>query len=349
MLVGTYAAADRPGIALFSMDEGSGALEKSAEFAGVANPSFVAVHPSLIHAYAVSETGLESDGARGAVHAFRIERAHGRFDLVAVNQRSTGGDHPCHLAIDGTGCWLAASNYGSGDVAVFPIEPDGRVGEVVAMARHSGSGPRADRQAGPHAHSAIFSADGRFMLVADLGIDRVVVYAHDPSGGSLARHGDVAASPGAGPRHMVFLPSGDHLMVVNELDSSVSLYEYERREGSLHELQTLSTVPGGVTENTAADLRLSPSGSHAYVSNRGHNSVAVFAFDATHGLRRTAVRSCGGAWPRGLGVAPDGRHLVVANRHSGDISVLPVLADGADIGEPVAQAPVGQPSSITFL
>jgi 6-phosphogluconolactonase len=283
------------------------------------------------------------------VQAYRIDREQGRFGLAQLNQRSTRGDHPCHLSIDAGGHWLAVSNYGSGDVAVFPIEADGRLGEMTASARHSGSGPRADRQEGPHAHSSLFTADGRFLLVADLGIDQIVMYGFNPADGSLVRHFDMAAaSPGAGPRHMAFHPDGDHLMVVNELDSSVTLYRCDVREGSLRELQTLSTIPPQVSGNTAADIVVSPWGTRVYVSNRGHNSVAVFAFDAQHGLKRTAVRSCGGVWPRGLGLVPGGRHLVAANRHSDEIVVLPLQANGSDVGEPVTGVTVAQPSCVVF-
>jgi 6-phosphogluconolactonase len=349
MLVGSYAPEDGPGISAFAVDDTAARLRLEKTFTGIRNPSFLAVHPAGNHLFAVSETGLSSDGAHGAVHAFRIEREQGLFDLVPLNQRSTGGDHPCHLHIDAGGHWLAVSNYGSGDVAVFPIEPDGRLGEMAASARHSGSGPRPDRQEAPHAHSAIFAADGRFLLVADLGIDQIVVYAFVAADGSLVRHGDVATSPGAGPRHMVFHPDGSHLMVVNELDSTVSLYRYDARAGSLSELQTFSTVPTDVSQNTAADIQISPLGRHIYVSNRGHNTVAVFAFDPEHGLNRTAVRSSGGEWPRGLGLAPGGRHLVAANRYSDDVVVLPLLAGGSDIGKPIARAMAAQPSCIAFV
>jgi len=349
MLVGSYAPADEPGISAFAVDDSAPALQLDWSVGGIWNPSYLAVHPAREHLFAVSETGLRSDGAPGGVHAYRIEREEGLFGLVPLNQRSSGGDHPCHLSIDAGGSWLAVSNYGSGDVAVFPIEPDGGLGEMAAAVRHAGSGPRADRQEGPHAHSAIFAADGRFLLVADLGIDQIVIYGFDAGDGSLVRHGGVATAPGAGPRHMAFHPDGNHLMVVNELDSSVTLYRYDAGAGSLSELQTLSTVPTRVGANTAADIQVSRLGTHAYVSNRGHNSVAVFAFDPEQGLNRTAVRSSGGEWPRGLGLAPGGRHLVAANRRSNDVVVLPLLAGGSDIGEPVARAGVLQPSCVAFV
>lgn len=348
MLVGSYAPADEPGISAFAVGDSAAGLRLDLAVTGIRNPSFLAVHPTRNVLFAVSETGLSSDGAHGAVHAFRIKRERGRFDLVALNHRSTGGDYPCHVQVDTGGHWLAVSNYGSGDVAVFPIEGDGRIGEMAAWARHSGSGPTTGRQDGPHAHSSLFAADSRFLLVADLGIDQIVIYRFDAADGSLVRHRNIATSPGAGPRHMVFHLDGNHLTVVNELDSSVTLYRYDAQAGSLCELQTISTVPTPVAGNTAADIHLSPSGTHVYVSNRGHNSVAVYAFDPEHGLKRTAVRRCGGVWPRGLALAPGGRYLLAANRRSDEIVVLPLLDNGSDIGEPIAHTTVAQPACVVF-
>jgi 6-phosphogluconolactonase len=348
LFVGSYGPEDRPGIYAVGLDEAATGLHLRGSFAGVRNPSFLSLHPGGDHLYAVSETGRGSDGTHGAVHAFRLERAGATVDLVALNHRSTAGDHPCHLRIDGDGRWLAVANYGTGNVAVFPLLPDGVLGEMAAFVQHAGTGPNPNRQEGPHAHATIFTPDNRFLIVADLGIDQLVVYAFDADTGSLARHRAVLVNPGAGPRHLAFHPDGMHLFVVNELTSSVTWYRYDAPAGSIRELQTRSTVPSDAPENTAADIHLSHSGRHVYVSNRGHDSVAVFAFDPALGLDRIAIRSSGGGWPRGFGLAPGGRHLVAANRHSNEIVLLPLLAGGADIGEPVARAGVTQPSCITF-
>jgi 6-phosphogluconolactonase len=289
---------------------------------------------------------MASDGIHGAVHAFRIVRDGASVHLLARNHRSTDGDYPCHLRLDREGRRLAVANYGSGSAALFELRPDGALGEQTALVQHSGSGPHPSRQEGPHAHATVFAPDGRFLIVADLGIDRLVVYAVDA--GSLRTHSWSASAPGAGPRHLAFHPDGVHLFVVNELGNSLASYRYDAARGLLQQQQTVPTLPSDAVENTAADLLLSPSGDYVYVSNRGHNSIAVFAFDPEDGLERTAVRPCGGDWPRGFGVVPDGRHLVVANRRSGQIVVLPLLDGGADVGEPVARAAVAEPSCAVF-
>ncbi len=346
--VGSYAQASQPGIYVFALDESNAELRAVGTRTGVQNPSFLTLHPGGDHLFAVSETGLAGDGTHGAVHAFRIDREGEAVDLVALNHRSTAGNYPCHVRVNAAGRWLAVSNYGTGDVAIFPIAPDGSLGEMACSVQHTGHGPNARRQEGPHAHSAVFTPDDRFLVVADLGIDRLVIYAFDPDTGNLARHGEVRASPGAGPRHMAFHPEGSHLLAVNELESSLTLFRWDADAGSLGELQTLSTLPPGAPENAAADIHVSGSGRHVYVSNRGHNSLAVFGFDPVSGLSRIVVRSCGGDWPRSFGLAPGGRLLVAANQHSDEIVLLPLVGGGSDVGEPAARVGISQPSCIAF-
>ncbi len=349
VIVGSYGPAEHPTIASFALSD-DGVLRAQRTWAGVANASFVLAHPDAHRLYVVSETGLGSDGTPGAVHAFRLDRRPGGIDLVPFGHRSTGGDHPCHLSIDPHGRWLAASNYGTGDVAVFPILEDGDLGEMSGFVRHSGRGPNPDRQQGPHAHSTVFTPDSQFLIAADLGIDRLIVYRFEATTGSLGVDHTHASRPSAGPRTLAFHPDGVHLFVVNELDSTLSLLEYRAPGSDLRPLQTVSTLPDRFDEaTTAADLRISPSGRHVYVSNRGHDSLAVFAFEPATGLQRRAVRPCGGTWPRSFELAPDGRSILVANRRSNEITSLSLLDGGSDIGPPVAAIPVAQPSCIAFV
>ncbi len=349
VFVGGYGPADQATIASFSLS-GHGVLRPERAWAGVANASFVLAHPNRQHLYSVSETGLASDGAHGSVHAFRVDRDRGLIDLVALGIRSTDGDHPCHLSIDREGRWLAVSNYGSGDIAVYPINQGGDLGEMASFARHAGRGHHRKRQEGPHAHCTVFTADRRFLIAADLGIDRLVVYRFDASTGSLTPHHQVDAEPGAGPRTLAFHPDGLHLFAVNELNSTLTLLRHEPQDAGLRALQTVSTLPPDATlDNTAADLRVSASGSHVYVSNRGHNSLAVFTFHPSTGLARRATRPCGGAWPRSFTLTLDGSLLIVANQHSNEVVTLPVADGGSDLDEPIARVSVSQPSSIALV
>ena len=347
LFVGSYAPADKAGIHIFDFDGSSGSLISRGSFAGVAKPSFLVVHPNGRWFYAVSETGLESDGRLGAVYAFHIDR--NPLKIQSINQQSTDGDWPCHLIIDGSGRWLLAANYGTGSVAVYPIQPDGQVGEKTAFVEHQGRGPNEERQERAHAHSTILAPDNRFVFVVDLGIDQLVTYQFDVASGQLSPHAIAEAHPGAGPRHGAFHPDGRRLYLANELDNTVTVYDYDGQQGQLHALQTLDTLPPGAPENTVADIHVSASGSRVYVSNRGHNSVAVFAVGENGSLKNLGFPSCGGDWPRNFSLSPDGRYMLVANRFSNEISVLPVQVGEGELGEPLTQVSVSEPSCVQFL
>ncbi len=347
LLVGGYAAADQPGIHAFRFDELGGTLAAHGSFAGIANPSFLLAHPNRRWLYAVGETSRQQDGGSGSVWALRFEAGSGTIE--PINQRPSGGDAPCHLELDSTGRWLLVSNYSSGSVAVLPILADGALGEPADLVQHHGSGPDPQRQAEPHAHSATLAPGGRFVVVADLGLDQLLVYELDPSTGKLVLHAHAGTRPGAGPRHLAFHPGGRHLYAANELDSTVSVYDYDAANGTLSERQTLDTLPPGAPHNQVADIHITPSGDRLYVSNRGHNSIAVFDVGPDGRLAPVAIVPCGGDWPRNFALAPGGRFILVANQYSDDVSVLPLLAGAEAIGAPVTRVSVGQPACVRFV
>jgi 6-phosphogluconolactonase len=347
LVAGSYATAEQPGIYAFRFDAATGALLPHGSFAGIANPSFLVVHPNARWLYAVGETSQRQDGAQGSVWACHFEREP--WAIRAVNERPSGGDWPCHLLLDASGRWLLVSNYGSGSVAVLPILADGSLGETTDLIQHHGSGAHPDRQEGPHAHSATLTADDRFVVVADLGMDELLVYMFDTDAGKLGAHTHVHTRPGAGPRHIAFHPSGRRMYVANELDSTVSVYDYEASTGTLRERQTIDTVPAGVPENWVADIHIAPSGDRLYVSNRGHNSIAVFDVDAGGELTRIAISSCGGDWPRNFALAPGGGFMLVANQYSGDIAVLPLLDGPEAIGAPISRVAVPGAACVQFV
>lgn len=344
---GGYAAAEQPGLQRFAFDPATGEPAARGAFAGIANPSFLVLHPTGPWLYAVSETAQEPDGVPGAVWAVRLTGEGEGF--AAINQQPSGGDWPCHLVLDPSGRWLLVSNYGSGSVGVLPIGADGALGALSALAQHRGQGPRPDRQAGPHAHSAIFSPDGRFVFVADLGLDAVVQYTFDAEHGSLEDPTPTPTRPAAGPRHMAFHPEGGWLYVANELDNTVARYAYDAEHGTLQEQQVEDTLPPGAPENWVADIHLTPAGDRLYVSNRGHDSLAVFDVAADGGLSRVGVPSCGGRWPRNFALAPGGRFVVVANQNSDAVTVLPVAVGPEALGAPVGQVAVAGASCVQFV
>lgn len=345
ILASGYATAEQPGIQAFLFDESTGELSACGAYTGITAPSFLVVHPNKQWLYAVSETGLSSHGELGAVWAFQIQREP--FVLKPISHQTSRGDWPCHLQFDGTGNWLIATNYGSGNAALYPIHSDGSLGEMTDFVQHQGSGPNTARQEGPHAHSSIFTPDNRFAIIADLGIDQLVIYKFDSTNGKLSRHRSIHSQPGAGPRHLVFHPNGKWCYAANELASSVAFYEYDDH-GMLTEKQSLATIPSDSPENIDADIHLSADGKRLYVSNRGHNSIAAFHVKGDGTLSLNSIPSCGGNWPRNFAISPNGKFMLVANQYSNEICVLPILDGKEALGTPASRIAMNGVSCIQF-
>lgn len=319
LYIGTYTDGNQSkGIYLMRLSPATGAMSIAGVAAETANPSFVALSPDGGTAFAVNEIGEVDGRPGGTVTAFGRERAtHG---LAQLGVASTMGTAPCYVSTDQSGRFLFVANYSSGNVAMYPILPGGALGAMAAFIQHHGHGPDTERQEGPHAHCVIPDPSNRFVLVADLGIDRIMVYRFDAQAGQLntstAAQGFLA--PGSGPRHLAFHPSGRVLYVTNELSSTVTAFRYDPETGSLTELQTVPAVsePTAV-RNAPADIHLHPSGRFLYMSNRGHNSIAVFAIDpATAKLSPVQLAPTGGDWPRNFAIDPSGELLIVANQRS---------------------------------
>jgi 6-phosphogluconolactonase len=345
--VSGYASAEQPGIRSFLFDETTGELTASGSFTGINVPSFLAAHPNGRWLYAVSETGQDSHGALGKVWAFQFEREP--FTIQPINHQSSHGDWPCHLQLDATSRWLLATNYGTGNAGIYPLQANGSLGEMTDFVQHHGTGPNAARQEGPHAHSSIFTPDNRFAIIADLGIDQLIIYQLDTSAGKLLSYSSVNTRPGAGPRHLAFHPNGKWMYAANELDSTVTLYDYDAANGTLIERQNLPTIPFDSPENIVADIHVSAPGQRIYVSNRGHNSIAVYDVGGEGSLTLVSIPTCGGNWPRNFALAPGGQFVLVANQYSNEICVLPMLEGMEALGAPVARATVAGASCIQFV
>lgn len=344
ILTGSYATADQPGLRAWAYDPDTGALTARGEHRGITAPSFVAPHPSGRWVYAVSETGVGSHGVAGQVQALALHRDAPAVTFQPLNAQPSGGDWPCHLRLDETGEWLVVTNYGTGSVSVLPIQADGALGAPSAVVQHHGRGARPDRQEGPHAHSSIFTPDGQYLIVADLGIDALVVYHFNAGRLQLPR--TFATAPGAGPRHMAFHPNGRVLYVANELNGTLTAYDYDA--GALRERETLSTLPADPPANLVADLHVTADGERVYVSNRGHNSLAVFGATPEGDLARLSVAGCGGDWPRNFALTPDGNFVLVANQYSGQVVTLPRLAGTGALHAPAGQAAIPDVACVVF-
>ena len=327
LYVGTYTAGTRSeGIYVIRVDRRSGQLQRVGSVDAGANPSFLAIHPNGRVLYAVNELEKYNGRPTGAVSAFAIARDTGA--LTRLNEQPSGGGAPCFVSVDRSGRVALVANYAGGSVALLPIQPDGALGPAAQVVQHAGKGPNAERQEAPHAHCILADPSNRFALTADLGADRVFVYRLDLDGKSL-RHvdgGDAVMRAGAGPRHIAFHPELPLVFVANELDSTVATLRFDAARGALSPLDTVSTVPAGWTDmNYPADIHVASSGRTLYLSNRGHNSIAVFSIAESTGggaLVLDQVVSTEGAWPRNFSLDPTGRWLLAANQRSDSVVVF---------------------------
>ena len=322
--VGTYTTSGKSeGIYGYQMD-GAGALTRFTSIMSV-NPSFLTVDRSKRFLYAVNEVGEFMQKPGGAVSAFAIDPV--TRNLRLLNQQATNGADPCHLSVDNRKGTLLVANYTGGNLSVFPLRSDGTLGMVAEVKQHEGSGPK-EQQKGPHAHCIIFDRSERHALAADLGIDKVMIYRFDRASGKLnpANQPFAELKAGAGPRHLSLHPTGKYLYVINELDSTMSAFKYNEREGTLTTIETVSTLPSDFSGTSfCADVHVSPSGKFLYGSNRGHNSIVVFAIDQRTG-KLTLVEhvSTEGNWPRNFTIDPSGNFLLVANQRSDNVVVFSI-------------------------
>jgi 6-phosphogluconolactonase len=324
LYVGTYTEDGRTdGIHLVRMDTRSGKLRLASSVNGGPNPSFLTLHPNGRVLYAVNEVDKYNGKASGAVSAFAIASDTGA--LTRRNEQPSEGGGPCFVSVDRSGRVVLVANYDGGSVALLPIEADGSVAPASQVVKHTGKGPNADRQEAAHAHCIVADPSNRFAFSADLGADRVFVYRLDVEGKSL-RHvegGDGVMRPGAGPRHIAFHPTLPLVFVANELDSTVATLRFDAERGALTPLDVHSTVPAKWTgTNYPADIHIAPSGRALYVSNRGHNSLAVFSVSSSGALALEQVVSTDGDWPRNFTLDPTGRWVLVANQKSGSVVVF---------------------------
>ena len=324
LYVGTYTENGRTdGIHRVRMDARSGKLRLVGSVNAGANPSFLALHPNGRVLYAVNEVDKYVGKSSGGVGAFSIASDTGA--LTRRNQQPSEGGGPCFVSVDRSGRVVLVANYDAGSVALLPVEADGALAPAAQVVKHTGKGPNAERQEAAHAHCIVADPSNRFAVSADLGADRVFVYRLDLEGKSL-RHvegGDAVMRPGAGPRHIAFHPTLPLVFVANELDSTVATLRFDVERGALAPLDVHSTLPAKWTgSNYPADIHVAPSGRTLYVSNRGHNSLAVFSVSASGALALEQVVSTDGDWPRNFTLDPTGRWVLVANQKSGSVVVF---------------------------
>jgi 6-phosphogluconolactonase len=349
---GTYTEGKSRGIYVSRLDPETGRITTPVLAAESANPSFLAVHPSGRFLYATNEVDVFEGAPAGAASAFAVDPATGKLTLL--NQSSSRGTGPCYVSLDRAGRHLFIANYGGGSVAVLPVGNDGRLGPASSFVQHEGAGADPKRQKVPHAHSIDLDPGGRFVLAVDLGLDRVQVYRYDADRGSLVPHEPPFATvkPGDGPRHLAFRPDGRFAYVINELTMTLTAFRYDGEKGTLAEVATVSSLPVGVGVApgfSGAEVLVHPSGRFVYTSNRGHDTIAVFAIDAASGAPRLVEHvPTGGQIPRGFGIDPSGRFLLAGNQKSDGVVVFRIDPATGRLRATGQTVEVGRPVSVAF-
>jgi len=348
---GTYTRGASEGIYTSQLDLETGRLAPPRLAAETVNPSFLAVDPTGHFLYAVNSISNFNGTKSGAVSAFAIDATTNK--LTPLNQQSSGGTGPCHLVVDQSGRNVLVANYSSGSVEVISIHPDGTLGEPSSFVQHHGSSVNPKRQQGPHAHSIYLDAANQFAMTADLGLDKLLVYRFDAVKGRLSPNvpPSVAVAPGSGPRHMAFHPNGRFAYVINEMGSTVTAFQYQSPAGVLETSQTITTLPKDFQgENTTAEIAIHPNGRFLYGSNRGHDSIAIFAVDSATGrLTLLGHQSTQGKTPRNFGIDPTGTFLLAANQGSDNVVVLQIDAQTGMLVPTGHSIAISSPVCVTFL
>jgi 6-phosphogluconolactonase len=348
---GTYTGAKSKGISVASFDAATGRLGPPRLAAETENPSFLALHPSRPLLYAANEVDNFEGQRAGAVSAFAIDPATG--ELRALGRASSRGAHPCHLVVDRSGGNVLVANYSGGSIASLPIRADGGLEAASSFVQHVGKSADPKRQTAPHAHMIDVDGKNRFALVADLGLDQVLVYRFDAGRGRLAPADPPFArvEPASGPRHFAVSPDGRDLYVLNEMRITVTAFKYA--SGRLTEYQTLSALPAGAQPTPAdsgAEIQVHPSGRFLYSSQRGPDNIAVFAREGATG-RLTLVEHVptGGRTPRSFGIDPSGRWLLAANQRSDSVVVFRIDPGTGRLTPTGQVVEIGAPVSVTFF
>jgi 6-phosphogluconolactonase len=351
VFIGTYTSPASRGIYVSRLDPASGQLSAPTLAAEARNPSFLASTPDGRFLYAVNELNEVDGTPGGSVTAYAVDKATGT--LKKLNAQSTVGGGPCHVSVVGRLVFVA--NYGGGSIAAYPIEADGSLKPASSFVQHTGASVDPQRQKGPHAHGVTPDPSGRFLYVPDLGLDKVFVYRIDAAKGALtaATPPFAAITPGAGPRHVALSADGRRVYVITEMGMTIEVFERAPATGALTRVQTISTLPAGqdVAKGfSTAEILLHPSGRFLYGSNRGHDSLAVYAVAPDTG-RLTLVEHVptGGKMPRAFTIDPSGAFLIAGNQNSDQVVAFRIDAKSGRLtpaGQPVA---VGKPVSFEFV
>ena len=343
LYIGTYSTRGSVGIYTARFDGATGALSGIQPAAELQDPIWLTRHPQQPILYAARANEMADTDAPGGVVAYAVDAASGALSLMG--EQSARGMVPCYLTVDGAARWLVSANYGDGTLALLPLDDEGRLEAASDVYQAEGASTHPTRQQGPHLHSAVLTPDGRFILAPDLGSARVWVLAIDEMQAKLRVIGGPMLPGGTGPRHFAFHPNGRWGYLVGELNSTVTIFAFDAESGALTAIQTAPMLPGDFSgESTGAHLAFSADGRFLYASNRGHDSLVIFACDPANGhlepVGHAAVR---GQTPRHFALLADDRYLLVAAQESDRVTVFARDAESGGltfVAEAAMPAPV---------
>ena len=346
------------GIYVSRYDEITGEISRPKLATKIKNPSFLVVHPTLSIVYAVSEIADLNGKPTGGIISFVVDMHSGQLTQQSV--QPSQGKGPCHLSLDATGKSLLAANYGSGSVICLGINDDGSLLPPVATTQdkpggfiqHAGTGPNKSRQQGPHGHSMNATSTGKFAISCDLGADKVFVHKLDVPTAVITPHNSTPTQPGGGPRHFALHPRLPFGYANNELDMTVTAFRFDAVEGNLQKIHSASTIPDSIQERTGfstAEIAIHPSGKFLYVSNRGHDSIALFGINEQSGkLSLKSVEPTRCQTPRHFAIAPDGKRLYAAGQASGTITAFTIDSETGKLSFTKRILKVPKPVCIVF-
>jgi 6-phosphogluconolactonase len=349
--LGTYTSQNSKGIYVVRFDPSTGQLTEPQLAAETRNPTFLALDPEQRFLYAVNEVNDIGSSHQGGVSAFAVDAQSGK--LTFLNQKPSGGSGPCHLVVSKTGKCVLVANYGSGSVAVLPVEPSGRLLGPSATVQHHGSSVNHERQEGPHAHFITWDPNNRFVLTCDLGLDKVLLYQLE--GNPLTLNANDPAflmlEPGSGPRHVAFHPNGKFAYIINELASTLVVCSYDSERGELRKIQTVSTLPANFSgANTCAEVQVHPSGRFVYASNRGHDSIAVFLVDSESGKVQIVQHQLINAkTPRHFAIDPTAKWLLAESQDSNKVVIFSLNQETGRLSSTEQSQNVGAPVCAVFV
>ena len=342
--IGTYTGEASKGIHAFRFDDGSGGLTPLGLVSETPNPSFLTASSDGRFVFAVNEVQSFEGRPGGSVRSFIVDPASAKLTEVSV--QPTIGSGPCHLALDRTGRYLAVANYGGGNYALFPVGVDGRLQAATSVV--TGAWPGSPK---PLGHMVGFDAGNRFLIAADKGLDRMLIYRFDASTGVISptRESATALPTGSGPRHFAFHPNGRWLFTINELSATITTFLWDAVSGDLTAMGSAPTRPADVTGGTTAEIAVHPNGRFVYGSNRGHDSIAVFSVGPDGALTLVEHEATRGQMPRNFAVDPTGRWLIAGNQRSNTLAVFSIDQTTGVLTPVGSLVSIGSPASVLFM